>query len=268
MTPALFGILNVTRDSFSDGGRYLDAEAAVAHGLALMEAGAAVIDIGAAASNPAAEPVPPDTEIARLAPVVAALKAGGATLSIDSFAPAVHAWAAGQGVPILNDIQGFPDSGLYPLLARSRTRMVVMHSVQERGKADQRPVDPTTVLGRVAAFFDRRLDALFAAGIKPEQIILDPGMGFFLGEDPLCSLEVLRGLPRLKGQFGLPLLVSVSRKAFLRKLSGATVAESGPATLAAELFAAAQGADFIRTHDVRALFQALKVAENLRGPSL
>ncbi|MFM9864521.1 MAG: dihydropteroate synthase [Micropepsaceae bacterium] len=258
MAPRIFGILNATADSFSDGGKFLAPEAAIAHALKLTADGADVIDLGAAASNPDAEAVPPAVEIARLAPIVAALK-DKVELSIDTFAPETQRWALAQNVPWLNDILGFPDTSIYPALARSSARLVVMHNVAPRGRAERVVTDPATILDRLFAFFDARLAALTSAGIARERIVIDPGMGFFLGTDPEVSLTVLRRLGELKSRYKLPVLVSVSRKSFIRRLAGVEVAASGPATLAAELFAAAQGADFLRTHDAAALKHALAV---------
>ena len=188
-----------------------------------------------------------------MAPVVAALKGDGITISIDSFAPEVQRWALEQGVDYLNDIQSFPDETLYPVLAASRAKLIVMHSVQARGKATRIDVPPSEILPRIHSFFEARIAALTKSGIDPARIILDPGMGFFLGSDPETSFTVLRGIGELKRAFGLPVLVSVSRKSFLRSITGRAAAESGPATLAAELFAAAAGVDMIRTHDPGAL---------------
>ena len=125
--------------------------------------------------------------------------------------------------------------------------------------------EPHTIVDRIFSFFDKRIAALTTAGIARERIVLDPGMGFFLGNDPEVSFEVLRRLPEIKTRYGLPLLVSVSRKSFLRRLVDVDVQKSGPVTLAAELYVAAQGADFIRTHDVAALKQALMVSEALKS---
>jgi len=259
MSTAIFGIVNITEDSFSDGGRYLSADAATAHARALRAGGADVLDLGAAASNPDAKPVSPNEEIARLAPVVAALKADGTAISIDSFAREAQEWALAQGVEYLNDIHGFPDPSFYPALARADVQLVVMHSVQDRGPATRVDTDPKTVMARIEAFFAQRLEALTRAGIGRERLILDPGMGLFLGADPEVSLAVLRGLPALKERFRVRLLVSVSRKGFLRRLAGRPVAEIGPATLAAEIFAAHKGADIVRTHEPGPLKDALTV---------
>lgn len=267
MTPSILGILNITEDSFSDGGRYLAPAAAIARGEALAKDGADILDIGAASSNPNAKPVPAETEIARLAAVLPAFKRAGIAVSLDTFSPAVQRWALDQGVGYLNDILGFPDPSLYDALAASPTRLILMHAVQTRGRADPVRVDPGAIVERVCTFFEARLKALAAAGIARQRVILDPGMGFFLGSDPAASYAVLRALPLLKELFGLPLLISVSRKAFLRRQTGRGVQEAGAATLAAELFAAAKGADYIRTHDPGALKDGLKVQAALAGAS-
>jgi dihydropteroate synthase type 2 len=263
--PCLIGIVNITEDSFSDGGRYLDAAAAIAHARALAAAGAAVVDLGAAASNVAAKPVDADEEIRRLEPVIAALAGDGTAVSVDSFRPEVQRFAIARGVAYLNDIQGFPDPALYPALAAAHCRLVVMHAVQGSGRARQLALTPAAVWAHIHEFFMTRLRALEEAGIARDRLILDPGMGFFLSSRPEASLQVLAGLSRLKRDFGLPVLVSVSRKSFLRALTGRTAAELGAATLAAELYAAAAGADFIRTHDPGPLTDGLAVMRALHA---
>lgn len=257
MNPVLLGILNVTADSFSDGGEYLDLAAALAHAKTLMAGGAHVLDIGAAASNPASQPVAPDIEIARLEPVVNVLQSEGVLLSIDTFSSAVQRWALDRGVAYLNDIHGFADPVLYPQLAASGAKLIVMHAVQTAGRAEPDDVPPETIFERVLNFFDARLTALTAAGIARDRLIIDPGMGMFLGCHAASSYEMLCRIPDLKSAFGLPVLISVSRKSFLRR--GRPVKASGPATLAAELFAVSTGADYIRTHDPSALADGLMV---------
>ena len=257
--PGIFGILNITEDSFSDAGRFLDPEAALTHAQHLVNDGADALDIGAASSNPRSEPVPPDIEIGRLAPIVLLGKERGWKISIDSFASETQLWAIEEGVDYLNDIQGFADASMYAHLAAAKAKLVVMHSVQGTGRAQRIDVDPRDIMGRVADFFDARIDALTQAGVGRERLILDPGMGLFVGTRPEVSLTILRRLPQLKSAFGLPILVSVSRKSFLRKLTGRAVSEIGPGTLAAELYAALHGADFIRTHEPRPLGDALRI---------
>lgn len=259
--PVILGILNITEDSFSDGGKYLDPNAALAHGRSMIDAD--VLDIGAAASNPSAAPIPTEVEIARLASVVPTLKKEGRLLSVDTFSADVQRWAMSQGVGFLNDIEGFADPGVYPDLAEADAKLIVMHSVQKPGPAMRGEVPPEAIFDRVLAFFDSRIRQLSAGGISRERLILDPGMGLFLGNQPETSFAMLMAISRLKTAFGLPVLVSVSRKSFLRTVTGRVAGEAGPASLAAELFAVHQGADYIRTHSPSALRDALLITEKL-----
>jgi dihydropteroate synthase type 2 len=263
------GILNITDDSFSDAGKFLAPAAALAHGEALLKGGADILDIGAASSNPDAKPVALAIEIARLTSVVPALKAKGASISVDSFVPEVQRWALGQGADYLNDIHGFAEPLLYPELTGAKAKLIVMHAIQGQGLATRENVLPGEIFGRAISFFERRIAALTDAGIVRERLILDPGMGFFVGSDPENSLTLLRRLPELKARFGLPVLVSVSRKSFLRKLTGQNDAAGQAvlaASLAAELFAAGQGADYLRTHAPGPLAAALKTRAALDFP--
>ena len=254
----ILGILNITEDSFSDGGQFLAPEAALAQGRALLK-DADILDIGAVSSNPDSKPVPPDVEIARLQSVLTTLKAEGAVISVDSFAPKVQRWALGQGVDYLNDIHGFAEPALYPDLAAADVKLIVMHAVLARGIATRDDTPAHEIFGRAVSFFEQRVAALTKAGIARERLILDPGMGFFVGSDPENSLTLLRRLPEMKARFGLPLLVSVSRKSFLRKLTNRAAQEAGAASLAAELFAEANGADYIRTHAPGALRDGVNI---------
>lgn len=258
----ILGILNITEDSFSDGAKYLDPAAATAHGRALVADGADVLDLGAASSNPESKGVPAEVEIGRLTPVVAALN--GIALSIDSFSLPVQRWALAQGVAYINDIHGFADVSLYPELAGSAAKLVVMHAVQEQGAATRVDIAPEAIMGRIERFFEFRLNALERAGIQRARMIIDPGMGFFLGTNPRTSFTVLANLAQLKARFGLPILVSVSRKSFLRRLTGRDAHASGSVSLAAELFAIRQGADYIRTHAPGALRDALLLDQALK----
>jgi dihydropteroate synthase type 2 len=268
-SPSIFGIVNITEDSFSDGGRYLDPAAAIAQARALAAAGANVIDLGAAASNVDANPVSAAQEIARLDPVIAALAADGIPISVDSCLPPVQRFAVARGVAFLNDIRGFPDASFYPELAAAGARLVVMHAVQYQGRAQRVELSADQVWDRIHGFFEERLRALERGGIARERLILDPGMGLFLSTRPEASLRVLAGLSRLKQEFGIPVLVSVSRKSFLRAITGRPAAsEAGPATLAAELYAATAGADFVRTHDPAALHDGLKITSALHAATL
>lgn len=261
--PRILGIVNITSDSFSDGGRYLTPEAAIARARQLVAEGADIIDLGPASSNPDATPIPAEEEIRRIAPVIDALLAEGVALSIDSYRPETQAYALERGVGWLNDIRGFPESALYPALAATGARLIVMHSIQQ-GQADRRDAPPGDMVEHICRFFETRLAALEAAGVARARIVLDPGMGFFLGPTPETSFSVLARLGELKSRFGLPVLVSVSRKSFLRKVTGRGPQEVGAATLAAELLAALAGADYIRTHEAAPLRDALAVWSALK----
>ena len=262
--PLIVGIVNITADSFSDGGRFLQPEAAIAQARRLAASGADIIELGAAASNVASDPVPPHEEIDRLAPVVAALAGSGVPLSVDTFQPEVQRFALASGVAYLNDIRGFAEPAIYPELAAATCRLVLMHAVASGGRAQRIDLAAEAVWRRILAFFADRIARLETAGIARRRLILDPGMGFFLSTQPEASLRALAGIAALKQRFGLPVMVSASRKSFLAALTRrGTAGELGPATLAAELYAAARGADFIRTHDAGALADGLAVSAAL-----
>ncbi len=268
-SPLLFGILNITADSFSDGGKYLAPEAAVARGLELMAEGAHVLDVGPASSHPDARSVTAEEEIGRLASALPKLQSAGAMISVDSYRTQTQRWALAAGVDYLNDIQGFADEDFYPELGAASAKLIVMHSIQGRGQATRAAPPAGSMLDHVSRFFETRFAALEKAGVSRDRLILDPGMGFFLGGTPAPSLEVLRGLSLLKERFGVPVFVCASRKSFLRALTGADVrgdrSSTLAPTLAAELYAAGAGADMIRTHEPRPLVQALKVWAALVG---
>lgn len=263
--PRLVGVVNITQDSFSDGGRYLAPEDALAHARRLRSEGADVIELGPASSHPDARQVSAEEEQRRVAPVIQRLVEDDVPVSVDSFLPDTQRFALAHGASYLNDIQGFPEPDLYPALAAATCKLIVMHSVQRTGPATRMATDAAAVWAGIERFFAERLTALQAAGIQQERLIIDPGLGFFLGSDPEPSLAVLSGIRHLKSRFGLPVLVSPSRKSFLRRLTGRDTAHLGPATLAAELYAVWQGVDYVRTHDVAALRDGLTVLDSLTG---
>jgi len=264
--PQIFGIVNLTEDSFSDGGRFLEPGPALEHARRLAEDGAHVLDLGPASSHPDSADVSPEEERRRLAPVLEGLAKDAELrariqVSVDSFHPETQRFAIGRGADFLNDITGFSRSEFYPELADSNARLVLMHSLQG-GRADRQDFPAEKIFDAICGFFEERLHALQHAGVVVEErVILDPGMGFFLGSRPEASFAALARVADLKRRFALPVLVSVSRKSFLGAATGRSVGERGAATLAAELFAAEAGADFIRTHDVRALLDALRVRQ-------
>ena len=263
----IFGILNITDDSFSDAGRFLDPKAAREHAGSLIADGANALDIGAASSNPRSKSVSPEIEIGRLKPITAFAKKKGWPVSVDTFAPETQLWALKAGADYVNDIQGFPNPELYPKFAASKAKLIIMHSVQDRGPAQKIDTDPASIVGRVADFFAERTHALMEAGIARDRLILDPGMGLFVGTRPQVSLTILRRLGVIKSALGLPIMVSVSRKSFLRTLVGRDLKTIGPATLAGELYAALHGADMIRTHEPRPLRDALTIWSHIAGQS-
>ncbi len=263
MRPSILGILNMTADSFSDGGQFLSPDDALAQARYLHENGSDILDIGPASSHPDSQPVSAETEIERLQSVVPQLLAQGRQISIDSFQPKTQIWAAAQGVAWLNDIQGFADPQVQEALADYDCNLFIMHSIQSAGPAKREQAPAGDIWDAIEAFFDARLQALDKAGIARDRMVLDPGMGFFLGDTPETSLQVLGQIKRLQDNYKLPVLISVSRKSFLRQLSHRQVDESGPVTLAAELWAAAQGVEYIRTHDPRQLNDALALQARL-----
>ena len=167
---------------------------------------------------------------------------------------------------MVNDVRGFPDPALRERLASSPARAVVVHSLLGEERARRDDASPAQVLASIDRFFDRRLTELVSAGVEESRLIVDPGMGFFLGRDPNASLAVLRSLGALRDRFGRPIFVSVSRKSFLRALTRRDLEQIGPATLAAELHAARHGVDYVRTHDVQALRDGITIEAALSAP--
>lgn len=261
-----FGIVNVTRDSFSDGGRHLAPDAAIAHGERLLADGADVIDLGAESTHPDAEDVPAEVEARRLRPVVEALLRRGATVSIDTCKPDVMREMLALGVHWLNDVAGFCSAAAMAAVAGApaHVRFVAMFARGSGARAERRADGTGDLLAELRAFWRARIAAFAAAGVARERLVLDPGMGFFLGNTEAPSLTVLRHLPELRREFA-PLLVSVSRKSFVGAVTGRDVGERGPGTLAAELWAARAGVDWIRTHDVGALRSAWAVERAIAG---
>jgi dihydropteroate synthase len=251
--PAVMGVLNVTPDSFSDGGKFLAPERALAQAKRMIEDGADIIDIGAESSRPYgdAEPVSAEEELKRLRPILPEAAALGIPISIDSMKSAVVAWALEHGASIANDVWGLQrDPGMAALVAARRCPVIVMHN---RDRADA-SID---IMQDIAAFFARSLEIADEAGISRENIVLDPGIGF--GKTPEQSMTALARLDEL-GAFGLPLLVGASRKRFIGTISPSEPQQRLGGSIAAHLIAAKRGARIIRTHDVSETVQALRVA--------
>ena len=254
--PAVMGVLNVTPDSFSDGGQFAAPERALAQARRMIAEGADIIDIGAESTRPyGSEPISAEEELKRLQPVLPEIVALGIPVSIDSMKSAVVAWALDQGAAIANDVWGLQrDSGMAGLVAERGAPVIIMHN---RDSADP-AID---IMQDIADFFARSLDIAAKAGISPDKIVLDPGIGF--GKTPEQSMTALARLGELQS-FELPLLVGASRKRFI-----STVAPSEPhqrlgGSIAAHLLAAQNGARIIRAHDVAETVQALRVTAAIR----
>lgn len=249
--PAVMGVLNVTPDSFSDGGQFAAPERALAQARRMIADGADIIDIGAESSRPyGSEPISTEEELQRLRPVLPEIVALGIPVSIDSMKSAVVAWALDQGAAIANDVWGLQrDSGMAGLVAEWRAPVIIMHN---RDHADP-AVD---IMQDISNFFACSLDIAARAGILPDRIILDPGIGF--GKTPEQSMTALARLGELQS-FGLPLLVGASRKRFISTVTPSEPHQRLGGSIAAHLWAAQNGARIIRAHDVAETVQALRV---------
>ena len=250
--PAVMGVLNITPDSFSDGGQFTSPERALARARGIIAEGADIIDIGAESTRPyGAQPVSADEEMKRLQPILAEVVALGVPVSIDSMKSSVVAWALDAGASIANDVWGLQrDPEMARLLAARHAPVVIMHN-RDRVDAD---ID---IMQDISAFFTRSLEIAAKAGIPPGAIVLDPGIGF--GKTPEQSMTALARLDELSA-FGLPLLVGASRKRFISSISPSKAHQRLGGSIAAHLVAAKAGARIIRTHDVSETVQALRVA--------
>jgi dihydropteroate synthase len=257
----LMGIVNVTPDSFSDAGQFLHPEAAVDRALALVEAGAEIIDIGGESTRPMAAPVSESEELRRVMPVLEALAGRTrALISIDTRKPAVARAALRAGAGMVNDIgANRKEPEIWRLVAETGAAYVAMHM---QGDPQTMQISPAykDVRREVAAFFEDRCQRLIGAGVASEQLVLDVGIGF--GKTFEHNLELIAGLKDF-ARFGRPLLIGVSRKSFLAKQTGVAVGERLPAALACTCWAVASGAGIIRTHDVEATRQAVLMTEAL-----
>jgi dihydropteroate synthase len=251
--PAVMGVLNITPDSFSDGGQFVAPERALAQAHRMIADGANMIDVGAESTRPyGAGPVSADEELSRLQPILPEIVALGVPVSIDSMKPAVVAWALDAGAKIANDVWGLQrDPGMASLLAARQCPLVIMHN---RDHAD----GSIDIIKDIAEFFSRSLKIAAKAGIADENIVLDPGIGF--GKTPEQSMAAVARLDQL-GSFGLPLLVGASRKRFINTVSPSEPQQRLGGSIAAHLIAARAGARIIRTHDVFETVQALRVAK-------
>jgi len=255
--PLVMGVLNVTPDSFSDGGRYLDPQAAIMHARRLAAEGADILDVGAESTRPygGAVHISLEEERARLAPVLSDVITLGVPVSIDTLKAANAAWALDLGAAIVNDVWGLQgDPDMAPVVAEFEAAVVIMHN--------RETADPAIdIIADVTDFFRRSLDIAARAGIPRQQIVLDPGIGF--GKTAEQSLTCIARLDAWR-EFGVPLLVGASRKRFIHSVAPSEPMERLGGSLAAQLLAVENGATIVRVHDVAATAQALAVASAIR----
>jgi len=263
---ALVGVLNVTPDSFSDGGRYLDPENAIARGVKLAEEGADLIDIGGESSRPGARPVSAEEELERVVPVIRGLRrALSVPLSIDTYKARVARVAIEEGVDVVNDISAMRfDPEMVRVIAAAKVPVVLMHMQGTPRTMQERPYY-RDVVEEVKGFLQERIEFALESGVGPEQILVDPGIGF--GKELEHNLALLRGLPAL-ASLGRPILVGPSRKTFIGKILGVGPEERLEGSLAAAVAAVLAGANMIRIHDVREARRAIGIADALRYGSL
>jgi dihydropteroate synthase len=253
--PLIMGVVNVTPDSFSDGGRFLDAAQALDHARALISEGADLLDIGGESSRPGAEPVPLEEERRRVLPLLERLVGLGVPVSVDTCKPALMRETIAAGAAMINDIHGLRDAGALEAVAESDAAVCIMHM---QGEPRRMQLAPTyrDVVAEVRDFLEARADAAMRAGIDRSRIVIDPGFGF--GKDAGHNLELLRCLSKVAGS-GYPVLAGLSRKSLLGRITGKPVSERSYASVAAALIAAQNGAAILRVHEVGATRDAMQV---------
>jgi len=267
----ILGILNITEDSFSDGKEYLKPKKAKARCDEMVRSGAHILDISGQSSNPKAVQITPELEWERISPIIEFSKEKGYSISIDTYKPAVIEKSIRAGVEYLNDITAFSSPESLDVLQQykdSLPKLILMHSHSGASIAEPNSsLHVSTIMDEISKFFEERLNVLDKIGIPREKVIIDPGMGYFLGDDPFLSVTVIQKVPILQKRFGA-VLVSVSRKSFIGNLLGnLPPLKRGTGTLISELFLYKQGVDYLRTHDVLQLTQAIRMEQILNNQS-
>ncbi|HEY8888025.1 MAG TPA: dihydropteroate synthase [Gallionella sp.] len=262
--PLVMGIVNVTPDSFSDGGKHLQRDAALAHAQQLITEGADILDIGGESTRPGARPVSIQEEMDRVLPIIEELRDAAVPISIDTFKPEVMLAAIAAGAQMVNDINALQDAAAMNAVAASHAAVCLMHKQGNPQTMQEQPVYQNAV-AEVRAFLGERIAAAEAAGIQRDRIVIDPGFGF--GKTLAHNLALLQGLNELTA-LGVPVLAGLSRKSMLGALTGQDVAQRLPASVAAALIAVQRGANIVRVHDVRATVDALKILNAVNGVGL
>ena len=256
----IVGILNVTPDSFSDGNHYLNTQTAIEKGLSLVAQGADMVDIGAESSNPDGQKISAQEEIERLTPVIEALKQEGIKISVDTYKPEVMEYVISLGADMINDITGLSDPASIEVIRKSNIPVVIMFARNEGAHAERTIRDHSTIMEELEEFFTERLGTLNKAGITKDRIILDPGMGLFLGGTPEPSLMALHHIGDLR-KFGCELYLSASRKSFIGAVLDRPLKQRGIGTLTVEIWAWQHGVSYIRTHEPDLLRDAVRMIQ-------
>ncbi len=257
----VMGILNVTPDSFSDGGRFFDPEVAVTAGIEMVRDGADILDVGGESTRPGSDPVPVESELDRVVPVIKRLAAEvSVPISIDSRKPEVVRRALEAGAAIVNDVTAGSDPGMFEVVRRADVGMVLMH-MRGEPKSMQRLTDYEDVVEDVKAFLRKRVEAAAGAGIEPERLAIDPGLGFAKTTDQ--SLLLMKEIDAL-ADLGRPVLVGPSRKSFIGDVLGTEVGQRMEGTAGAVAWMAARGAHVVRVHDVKEMVRVVRVVDAIR----
>jgi dihydropteroate synthase len=259
--PLVMGIVNVTPDSFSDGGKFLDKRAAIMHARRMVEDGADILDIGGESTRPGAKAASLSEELDRVLPIIEALSSEGIPLSIDTQKPEVMSAALTAGASMINDVNALQAPGALHVLASSNAGVCLMHKQGEPETMQEQP-HYHDIVSEVREFLADRAAAVMATGVKAERIVLDPGFGF--GKTVPHNLALLRNLYHFL-ELGFPVLAGLSRKSTLGAITGRDVEERQAASIAAALIAAQKGAKILRVHDVRETVDALKIWEAVGG---
>jgi dihydropteroate synthase len=259
----IMGVVNITSDSFSDGGQFIDVESAVAHARQLIEEGAAIIDIGGESTRPGAEPVPEAEELRRVLPVIERLAGDErCVLSIDTMKPAVARAAVGAGAGIINDVTGLRDAAMRDVVRDTGAGAIAMH-MQGTPRDMQRAPHYDNVVAEISNFFRQTFSACLACGIDPMRLAFDPGIGF--GKTVEHNLALLRKLDAMRVE-GRPLVLGVSRKSFLGKITGSdALADRAGPTVALTSYGRVRGANIFRVHEARPNLEALRMTEAILG---
>jgi dihydropteroate synthase len=254
--PLVMGILNVTPDSFSDGGKFQSLDHAITHAEQMIEDGVDIIDIGGESSRPGAMPLPADEELKRVIPLIYALRDCGKPISVDTYKPEVMREAIIAGVDIINDIRGFESLEARAVVADSDVGLCVMH-MQKSPDVMQLQPNYENVTREVIAFLQERCDQLTAAGVEKNRLTIDPGFGF--GKTLEHNIQLLQSIGKIQEELGLPVLAGISRKTMIGTITGKVVERRMAGSLAAAIAAMAQGARILRVHDVAETVDAIRV---------